>query len=115
MSKTVLVFGATGKTGIQLCEALQEKGITHAAFVREGSQGKLTTESTLRLFGDVLNAEQVGHAIGSQPFTDIIVSLGSRELKNNPVRSEGTRNIVEALKAQNLNCRLHVVSAHGVG
>ena len=48
-------------------------------------------------------------------FTDVIIALGSRTLKESKVRSIGSKNIVDSLNEHDLSPTLHVISAHGVG
>lgn len=115
MERKVIVFGATGNTGIKICEELNTLGITHSAFVRKGSEGKIITSNTEVIEGDVLQEIDITSAFSQHTFTDVIIALGSRDLKANNVRSNGTKNITNALIKNNLNCKLHVISAHGVG
>ncbi len=114
MEKNIIVFGATGNTGVEICKVLSSKQLKHSAFVRKGSEGKINTSSTNILAGDVFNKEEIEIALKSSDFTNVIVALGSRDLKADSVRSIGTKNIVEVLNQNNLNCKVHVVSAHGV-
>jgi len=115
MDKKVVVFGASGKTGIQICEQLQEKSIPHFAFVRKGSENKIGTKNTELLWGDVLNPQDVETVIKEHHFTDVVITLGSKDLKNNQIRSTGTKNIVNALKKHSAQATVHVISALGVG
>jgi len=115
MIRNIIVFGATGNTGVKICEELSSLNIKYSAFVREGSEGKLKTELSEIISGDVLNKKDVKSAIIRQSFTDVIIALGSRDLKVENIRSGGTRNIVESLNESELSSKLHVISAHGVG
>ena len=115
MERTVLVFGATGNTGVELCKALSAQGVAHTAFVRKGSEGKLPPETPEVTQGEVLNAEDVKSALAEKEYTDVIIALGSRDLKTVNLRSEGTRHVVEGLVALGKSAKLHLVSSHGVG
>lgn len=115
MDRKIIVFGATGNTGIKICEELSLLNMNHSAFVRNGSENKIKTKLTEIIQGDVLQKDNIEKAIVSQQFTDIIIALGSRDLKAVNVRSNGTNNIVEVLKENAVKSKLHVVSAHGVG
>ncbi len=115
MGRKVIVFGATGNTGIEICKELTRLGIQHSAFVRKGSESKVTTGLTEIISGDVLQMKDVEKGIISHDFTDIIIALGSRDLKGGNVRSTGTKNIVDTLKSNSLNIKIHAISAHGVG
>lgn len=114
MARKIIVFGATGNTGIKICEELTILEMEHSAFVRNGSEEKLTTELTNIIGGDVLKKIDVENAIKGEAFTDIIIALGSRDLKAGNIRSIGTNNIVEVLIESSQKTKLHVISAHGV-
>lgn len=115
MDRKIIVFGATGNTGIRICEELSILNMNHSAFVRKDSKNKVITKLTEIIQGDVLQKDSVEKVIVSQQYTDIIIALGSRDLKTGNVRSDGTNNIVEVLKENSLKSKLHVISAHGVG
>ena len=114
-TKNILVLGATGNTGLEICNELDRLGIKHSAFVREGSFDKIKTKLTEVVTGNVLNAIDVLNGITSQEYTDIIVALGSRDLKTMNIRFNGTKNVVDALKKNSLKTTVHIISAHGVG
>jgi len=57
----------------------------------------------------------VDKAIKENGFTDIIVALGSRNFRGGDIRFIGTNNIVDTLKLNNKQAKLHVISANGVG
>jgi hypothetical protein len=114
MNKKVIVFGATGKTGQEICKQLNEREIQHTAFIRKGSEEKIKSKNTLLLFGNVLNELEIESVLKTNEFTDVVISLGSRDLKNSNIRSKGTINIVDALNKLSINCKIHVISALGV-
>jgi len=115
MNRKVLVFGATGKTGIKICEQLREHKISHIAFVRKPLENKMVLQNTELIYGNVLNVGDIEKAFKANVFTDIVIALGSRDLKNTKIRSTGTKNIVEVLSKLSINCKIHVISALGVG
>jgi len=115
MERKVIVFGATGKTGVQICNELESNNISYSVFVREQSSNKITNSSVDIKTGEVLNSEDVNAAFQNVVYTDVIISLGSKELKNSIIRSEGTKNILEAMAANNSEATVHVVSALGIG
>jgi nucleoside-diphosphate-sugar epimerase len=115
MERKIIIFGATGNTGLKICERLSKLNINHSAFVRKGSEGKISTTLTEVIQGDVLQKDTIEKAFTNQQFTDVIIALGSRDMKVKNIRSNGTKNIVDALNKCNLNSKLHVISAHGVG
>jgi hypothetical protein len=114
MKKKVIVFGATGKTGNKICEQLNENEIQNIAFIRKGSEEKIKSKNTELFYGNVLNKEDIEKAFLANEFTDVVISLGSRDLKKSSIRSKGTKNIVDILNKLSINCKIHVISALGV-
>jgi len=114
MNKKVLVFGATGKTGQNICEQLNEREIQHTAFLRRGSEKKIKSKNTQLIYGNVLQEEEIENIFKTNEFTDVVIALGSRDLKKTNIRSIGTKNIIDALTNLGINCKIHVVSALGV-
>jgi len=115
MNRNILIFGATGNTGVEICKELNTLNIQHSAFVRKGSESKVNTNLTEIISGDVLQKKDVENGILTHDFTDIIIALGSRDLKGGNIRSLGTKNIVDTLKSNSLKCKIHIISAHGIG
>jgi len=115
MNREILVFGATGNTGLEICKALKSNNINHTAFVRKGSESKLNTAHTNVINGDVLDSSDVDKAINDNEFTDIIITLGSRNFRGGEIRFMGTKNIVESLKSSGKQAKIHVISANGIG
>ena len=101
----VTVFGATGTVGNQVVRQALEAGHQVTAFTRDA--GRLTIEhANLSVVeGDVLSdTEAVDSAVIGQD--SVIVALGAGA--KGKVRSEGTRNIIAAMKkagVSNLICQ----------
>ena len=115
MNRNVIVFGATGKTGVQICNELELKSIPYTLFARKGSSNKITNSSIHPKYGDVLNAQDVEIAFQNENFTDVIIALGSKDLKNTKIRSIGTNNIINAMAKNQSRATIHMVSALGIG
>jgi len=115
MNRNVIVFGATGKTGIAICRELKEKKIPYSVFVRKKSSSKILHSSIRIKKGDVLNTEDVEGVFQNEVFTDVIIALGSKDLKSDSIRSKGTKHILEALTKNKSNSFIHVISALGIG
>lgn len=115
MNRNVIVFGATGKTGQHICKELELENIPYAVFVREESSKNISNSSLSIKTGDVLNAKDVEKALENEVFTDVIVALGSKDLKNSSIRSLGTKNIIDALNNAPSKVAIHLISALGVG
>ncbi|KAL8220035.1 UNVERIFIED_CONTAM: hypothetical protein K2H54_037879 [Gekko kuhli] len=99
--KRIAIFGATGMTGSATLAQALEAGYQVTVLVRD--PGRLPPE--LRpahiIVGDVLNPTDVDRAVKGQDA--VIVILGTRnDLSPTTMMSEGTRNIVEAMKAHGI-------------
>jgi len=115
MDRNILVFGATGKTGQHICKELDLNNLRYTVFVREESTHKLENEAVSIKSGNVFNAEDVQHALANESFSDVIISLGSKDLKGSGIRSVGTKNIIDALNTTGSKAHIHAISALGVG
>jgi putative NADH-flavin reductase len=103
----VTVFGATGSIGKQLISQSLEKGHEVTAFCRDISKLQEFKHANLSFItGDVFNFAEVSKAVSNQDV--IIIALGSGKSRKSNVRSVGTKNIIEAMKAngvQRLICQ----------
>ncbi len=115
MKRNIIIFGATGKTGLQICSELNSRNITTSAFVRGESSGKLNPEGMRIIKGDVLELKDVKAAFEKETYTDVIIVLGSKALKNSFVRSKGTENIIKSMELGHTKSKIHLISALGVG
>lgn len=106
------IFGATGKTGIELVKQALEDGHTVTAFVRDPARLEIQHGNLTTMIGDVFDTETVAEAVKGQDA--VICSLGSNDLKKTTVRTTGTENIISAMKAHGVK-RLFAVTAMGVG
>ena len=108
----VIVFGATGKTGQQVCRQALEQGYEVTAFTR--SVGKIddSVPNLRAAQGNTADAESVATAVANQDAA--IIALGSNGLRDKTTLSVGTRNIVDGMSRHN-GGRLVVLSAAGVG
>ena len=108
----IIVFGATGKTGIKVVEQGLEQGLEIKAFVR--TPGKMIiSHSALSISqGDVTNAVAVEDAI--KGMDAVIVALGaSPDMQSDLVMTEGTTNIINAMKKHAVK-RLIVQTSYGM-
>lgn len=109
----ITIFGATGKTGIELVNQALEKGHAVTAFVRDPARLAVEDESLTIIEGDIFAPASVARAIQGQDAVICTLGAGS-DLKKTSVRTEGTVNIINGMKEFNVN-RLIVISAMGVG
>ncbi|XP_055925714.1 flavin reductase (NADPH)-like [Argiope bruennichi] len=98
--KKVVIFGASGNTGLATVEAALKKGYEVTAFVRDKAKlGQVTPQNIIQ--GDVLNKDDVNKAVENQD--GVIIALGTRnDLSPTTVMSDGTKNILEAMKEHNV-------------
>ncbi len=105
--KKIIVFGSTGTIGIHLIEQSLEEGHKVTAFCRNADKLSEYHSPQLNIYkGDVFNPTSVQEAIKGHDI--VIVALGSGKSRKSVVRSEGTKNIIEAMKqcgVQRLICQ----------
>jgi putative NADH-flavin reductase len=107
----LVVFGSTGKIGQEIVKQSLAQGYEVTAFVRDPSKITLEHGDLNIMTGDIYEFTSVKQAIQGQDA--VICSLGTSELGKTTVRSEGTANIIRAMKGDHVK-RLVVVSAMGV-
>ena len=107
------IFGATGKTGIELVKQAVEQGHTVKAFVRDASRLGIENERLSLVTGDVFDSSSVAQAVQGQDAVICALGAGS-DLKKTTVRTTGTINIISGMKKNNVK-RLVVITAMGVG
>lgn len=110
----IAIFGSTGATGRELVGQALERGHDITAFARSPMKLSLLMDYITVIRGDVLvNHDRIERAVRGA--TAVLVALGTDLVRrDHPVESEGTRNIISAMKAQGAE-RLIVESAFGVG
>jgi len=108
----IAVFGATGKTGLEILNQSLAKGDVVTAFVRDPLKLEVEHENLKVVKGDIFEAASVGQAIQGQDA--VVCALGSSELKKTTVRAEGTKSIIQGMKDNKVK-RLIIISAMGVG
>ena len=107
------VFGATGKTGLEILKQALSQGHIVTAFVRDAARLPIENEHLTSIIGDVFDPVSVAQAVQGQDA--IICALGAgSSLKKTTVRTTGTMNIIKGMKEHNVK-RLMVVTAMGVG
>ncbi|CAG4956977.1 unnamed protein product [Colias eurytheme] len=103
----IVIFGSTGTTGVCAVEAAVKKGYEVRAFVRDPAKLPEALRSKVEVCkGDVLEFDSVTNAIEG---TDgVVIALGTNgSLDPTSDMSEGTKNIIDAMRAKNV----HNVSA----
>ncbi|KAL6256442.1 hypothetical protein P5V15_012555 [Pogonomyrmex californicus] len=102
MGKRVVIFGATGNTGLCSLRAAVENGLDVRAFVRDKAKIPDDIKNKVEsVVGDVINAKQVADAVAGRDA--VVVALGTRnDLNPTTVLSQGLKNIIDAMKAHNV-------------
>jgi putative NADH-flavin reductase len=109
----VIVFGSTGTIGKHLIAQSLEKSYEVLAFCRDKAKLSEFDHSNLKTIeGDVFNPDDVARAIKGQEV--VIIALGSGKSRKSIVRSEGTKNIIAAMKTNGVS-RLICQSTLGTG
>ncbi|XP_033191725.1 flavin reductase (NADPH) [Bombus vosnesenskii] len=98
----IVIFGATGNTGLCALNSAVNKGLNIRAFVRDESKVPTNLKDKIEIVvGDVTNAEQVSNAISNRDA--VVVVLGTRnDLGPTTVLSNGMKNIIDAMKVHNV-------------
>ena len=108
----LLIFGATGSIGRQVVEQALEQGHTVTAFARTPATLNIQ-HPKLKLFqGDVMNLPSVEQAMQGQEA--VVCVLGSGKTLTGTIRSEGTRQIIQAMEQAGIR-RLICQSTLGAG
>ena len=109
--KNIIVFGASGGTGLEVVEQALEAGHQVTAILRNPDLFPIRHEQLKIIKGDVLQPHTYEHTFYGK---DIVIScLGTRDRKPTTVYSEGMKNIMEAMKKVDLN-RIICLSAGAV-
>jgi putative NADH-flavin reductase len=92
----IVIFGASGRTGILTVYQALEKGHAVTAFARKPDAVTIRHKNITILQGDISEYEKVKQAVAGQDA--VISALGVDIRKKNTVLSEGTRNILKAME-----------------
>ena len=107
----LLVFGATGPTGLQIVEQALERGLEVTAFVRDPAKLKLDHPRLHTVIGDIRDGASVDAALATQP--DAVVSaVGMFHKRPETWLSTGTARIVAAMQKYGVK-RIVIVSSLG--
>ena len=108
----LIVFGATGKTGLEIVKQSLAQDHEVTAFVRDPAKMTLENDHIRLISGDVYDVAAVAQAVQGQEA--VICSLGTNSIGRTTVRSVGTDNIIKTMEENHIE-RLLVVSAMGIG
>ena len=106
----LLIFGSTGSIGRHLVEQALAQGHTVTAFTRDPAKLEINHANLRVAQGDVMDFASVERAVQGQD--RVLCSIGAG--RKGTIRSEGTRNIVQAMENAGVR-RLVCQSTLGVG
>ena len=107
----IVVFGASGRTGLLTVYQALEKGHHVTAFARKDSSVTIKHKNLQIIQGDILEFEKVKEAVKGQDA--VISTLGVESRKYTTVLSEGTANIIRAMNELNVK-RFICMSSAGI-
>lgn len=93
----LIIFGASGGTGKQLVEQALEQGHLVTAFVRDPSKLDIMHSNLTIAKGDIMNPSSITAAMQGQEA--VLCAIGAPANKTGTIRSDGTKNIIQAMKA----------------
>jgi len=109
----VVIFGSTGATGLALVQQALQRGHEVVAFARKPNAIDISHARLQVVRGDVLDFGTVEHVVHGADAVISVLGVRVGQSQSN-ARSEGTRNIVKAMKATGVR-RFVSVSAVGAG
>jgi len=109
--KKICVFGADGRTGIEVVSLLVSRGYEVTAFVYNQSSKKDMPEGVNIISGDVMDYEPVESAITTD--TRAVISVLGHIKNSDPlIQTKGMENIVKAMKKNGIT---RIISLTGTG
>lgn len=109
----ILVFGSTGKTGLQIVRQALDRGHAVAAFLRDPTKLDISHANLSTISGDILQPDSIESAF-SDKYDAVISALGIFHREPRTDLSDGTQNIIGAMQKNEIR-RLLVVSSVGAG
>jgi len=107
----IAIFGATGKVGRHLVDQALDRGDEVTVFVRDASKLAAHRHEQLRIVqGDVLVPKDVEQAVVGNGA--VLSALGHTKTSSKDVLTEGTKNIVAAMKEHGVR---RLISLTGAG
>jgi uncharacterized protein len=104
----VLVFGATGRVGSEIVKQATAARHDVTVFARRPEMVPSTISPAANVTGNVLDGAAVTLAMTSRPFEAVVSAIGAGALEPSTLVTEGTRSIVNAMRATGLTRYLAV-------
>ncbi len=113
-TKKIVIFGATGRTGVQLCKHAISKGYHVTAFLRNPNKLQINEgDDLVKIQADLFDPQAMRNAVKGKDA--VVVALGGYGLLcRDYTCSTGTRAIITAMKEEKIE-RLIVCTSYGVG
>lgn len=105
----IVVFGATGKTGLHFINLALEQGHEITAFVRNPNKINLNNDRLKIVEGSPINILEVKEAIHGNDF--VVSCLGGNENKKSTILTDMIMTIVDAMKSKGIKRIVHISSA----
>ncbi|EKF54576.1 NAD-dependent epimerase/dehydratase family protein [Galbibacter marinus] len=109
----ILIIGATGRTGRLIMRLALEEGHHVTAFVRSAEKLNRPLTGVRIVQGDSTDEKEIQNVIFQHKFDAVVVAVGSETFKSSKVRTQTTRNVVDALENRSSSTRLWIVSSAG--
>lgn len=109
----ILIIGATGRTGHLIMRLALEEGHHVTAFVRSPEKLNRPITGVRVVQGDATDDTEIQNVISQYKFDAVVIAVGADTFKCSTVRTDTTRNVVDALENRSSSTRLWIVSSAG--
>lgn len=107
----IVIFGASGRTGLELVNQALGQDHNVLAFVRNPAKFQIRHTNLSIFEGNILNKDQVANAVNG--CDGVLFAIGVKPVKERPICTEGIKNVIASMQKHNAQ-RLVVESAYGV-
>lgn len=105
----IIIFGATGKTGLELVKQSLEHGHQVTALVRHPEKLTISDPKLIIEKGDLSHYDDIERVMKAHPYDAVFSALGAKTpFQRDPILTEATKNIIKAAQANQLNKFIHV-------
>ena len=105
----IIIFGATGQTGVLLVDMALKSGHEVTAYVRNPDKIKTTHENLKVVVGSTLNADEVSEAIKGHEA--VVSCLGGEDNKKSTILTDMTKTIVDGMKLNKVDRIAYIATA----
>lgn len=105
----IIIFGATGKTGLELVSQSLEQGHNVTAFVRNPDKINLSHAHLRIEKGEVTQYSDIAKIVKTQKYDAIFSALGAKTpFQKDPKLTEALKNMIQAATEHNINKLIHI-------